>query len=937
MQPTDQGFHKIVKEAIGGFFDTDKYFKTNIENKLIDAEAIVEFYFKKIPAGDTSSEDNFVDKIGGMNKSLVQSLSKIKKEEAPLSTDENEQGKAIFFISDKEKESIKKDIALALLFMERIATQRELLKRGKEIQERENKIREELKEEKYQTEDTTELLKKLDEMKDERKNASPESIRNVEKHFWGMNETILKRIPKEVIREEYVEKFKKLKESETPFSAEDEVGELFKLERLSPQTAGIKNTKKDLKKIADDYTSNVLPEDIDEVMKSIFTTEIIINKSLANLEETIQKIEAIVEVTKEKEREIEREKKLAEDAKKQKELEEREAKKQKDNPPVPENEESQQYGDEQDEVVIQDADGNIVGEGSPQPQQQTQRESISWGIREVSEGKTEMFIKSSIEDKRIFGKSKAEVSSAGNTYVKELKKANSQLGTIEKSPSKFPSTQESPVKPNDPKETKETKETKEKHIDPNDTTIYQGKTFLAVEYEKREMFKKETHGDKESRGFDEEKKLWFVEPGGKREVFSKWEHDKQGIVLSEPETLEIEDAVRILEDKSGESFTIGNEHGGECRLTDSSGSDAGVVFSKMDSGSIRIHFFSAKLLACMDDGSSNIYRQEGKDTLFVNPDRTGAGSVVGKGNVFYKAREENDRLRRKEVEGEKAKEKNEFQDEVATKVVASLLKMGPAKEDHPYLVNKKVGAYRIKSTSFPDPDEKGKFMQTLVIPYQNIEGDVRTCQYIYPKQVDGTNKKIRYGGEKIGSFHIIGSDKIPAEGKVWLAEGYASGATVYEALLRDEKQKALLLSGEEVVIVGIDAKNMEKVAKKIKDKYPNIQMVVAGDNDKRTPEEQERGLVNSGVLSAKHIAKEQGAVYVLPLLRGELKKKAKEAGVKVSDFNDMVSLFDKKEDGLDAVKAILLANKKEGQVPKVDPTSEENTENQNQKKGRKGV
>lgn len=897
MQSTTTAFHKEIMQAIGEFYDTGKYFKENRSNNLNTAKEVVDFYFHKLPKGKEDIKAKFLDRVGNIDRELLVNIGKTaakqKQTSATSSGDEESEEKTerevATFMRDEEKHRIRKSIGLSILFMEKISSQRELIKRADAIRKKEAFILGEIEKMGEPDEKTKELLGVLDGLQEEKKIGSPEVLAEAERLLWGMNDNIMSGIPSEVLGRNGKATIEEIRNSDEVFSVDEKMDEVYNLERISLTSPTIQNTKKELVQIKNDYESEMYPEDLDNVMKTIFTSQAMIEKSLDRLEAVLDGLDEII-----KEKNLEKEQAAALE-KAQIEAKEREARA-NDEPPVPDDEDIP-VEDLGEEAVIGGANGEAV-EGKKE------KIGVSWGRRQGDSGQREAFVlmADSGKVKYFTGSNDEELRSAGDKYMKELRKENPQIIYVyDKTPSPFPiqkvSPQQSPQEPISANE----------RVPVSDGRVYERKTYLAVEFEKADTFKKETSGDKSKRHFDKDAKLWYVEPGAKKEFYEAWEHDKQGVAIVEPDKMEVEDAVAILEEKTGETFKITPQNGGDYRLMNSKGADAGVVLSEMDSGSIRIHFFTQSMFGIVNDGSKNIHPQKnGELNLFINPPYkkgnrpNGKGVVADKKSVFYKAREANEKLGRVDKQKNMGAEKKALQDEVAKKVEASLKTMRPADNSHPYLVSKKAGAHGIKMVTWNDPDDRQKKMDTLVIPFQNIDGDIRTCQYVFPKIIDGSNKKIRSGGEKVGSFLILGAESIPPNGKVWLTEGYATGASVYEAL--DEK---------EVVIVSIDSSNMKVVAEKIREKYPDVEMIVAGDNDKRTPEEQKRGLVNSGMLAAEHIKEKQGATCILPLLRGKTKTLAKEQDVRVSDFNDVVCLFEDKKEGLETVRELLLGKSPE--------------------------
>lgn len=162
-------------------------------------------------------------------------------------------------------------------------------------------------------------------------------------------------------------------------------------------------------------------------------------------------------------------------------------------------------------------------------------------------------------------------------------------------------------------------------------------------------------------------------------------------------------------------------------------------------------------------------------------------------------------------------------------------------ESHPYLGKKNVKAHGIRHTSRGD----------LIVPLYDVHGKIRTAQFIPP---NGGAKRFLTGGEKRGHFFAI-----PGEGdRVYVVEGYATGATIHEA------------TGA-TVVVAFDAGNLAPVCQAWKDKG---RLIVCADNDHQTAG-------NPGVTKAQ----ETGQTVIVP------------EGMAGSDFNDLAQ-----EKGLQEVK-----------------------------------
>ena len=167
-----------------------------------------------------------------------------------------------------------------------------------------------------------------------------------------------------------------------------------------------------------------------------------------------------------------------------------------------------------------------------------------------------------------------------------------------------------------------------------------------------------------------------------------------------------------------------------------------------------------------------------------------------------------------------------------------------ADNSHAYLKAKQVKAYGINMDG-----------EDLLIPVR-IGGNITSIQRIKP---DGS-KLFQKGGEISSGYHsIVGAD-VADMSRIYVAEGYATGATIREA------------TGCHVA-VAFNAGNLGKVAKAIRSKLPDIQIIIAGDNDES----------KTGEIKGKTAADSVGGLFVMPPDVG-------------SDWNDYAATH-----GLDAV------------------------------------
>ena len=158
----------------------------------------------------------------------------------------------------------------------------------------------------------------------------------------------------------------------------------------------------------------------------------------------------------------------------------------------------------------------------------------------------------------------------------------------------------------------------------------------------------------------------------------------------------------------------------------------------------------------------------------------------------------------------------------------------PATADHPYLARKQVPAFEGVRVS-----DKG----ALVLPIRDYSGALSSLQFV---MAEG-DKKFLYGGEVKNRFFTIGT----AGSKIFLCEGYATGATIHA------------VTGCAVVVC-FSASNIPNVAKLIRTRFGTVEIVIAADND-------ENGI---GRKYADEAAGAIGATVVIP----------PEVGQDVNDF-----------------------------------------------------
>lgn len=158
-------------------------------------------------------------------------------------------------------------------------------------------------------------------------------------------------------------------------------------------------------------------------------------------------------------------------------------------------------------------------------------------------------------------------------------------------------------------------------------------------------------------------------------------------------------------------------------------------------------------------------------------------------------------------------------------------------------------------------DQRGNW--SIVVPFYTADGEIQTLQYI-----NDIGKFFLSGCSKKGGFFSLGH--IVDGGKVYVAEGLATAATIWEAL------------GKEVAVVSAgDAGNVPEAIATIREKNSNVKIVLALDND-------EAGMKVKDKVEAPFS-------YCVPSFNGLAYP---EEGKPPKDFNDLVSICEQSLDGV---------------------------------------
>ena len=172
----------------------------------------------------------------------------------------------------------------------------------------------------------------------------------------------------------------------------------------------------------------------------------------------------------------------------------------------------------------------------------------------------------------------------------------------------------------------------------------------------------------------------------------------------------------------------------------------------------------------------------------------------------------------------------------------------PASSEHPYLTRKQVQTHGARVGG------DGR----LILPLYSADGALSSLQYI-----DSSGKKIYHPGGAVGScFYMLG-DASADEKTIYIAEGFATAATICEAM-------------HAPTVAAYSANNLPAVTGILRARHPAADLVIVADND-----ESKTGENYANQAAAKHGAR----VIVMP----EVGQDANDFVVAGGDLRDMLA------------------------------------------------
>ena len=164
-----------------------------------------------------------------------------------------------------------------------------------------------------------------------------------------------------------------------------------------------------------------------------------------------------------------------------------------------------------------------------------------------------------------------------------------------------------------------------------------------------------------------------------------------------------------------------------------------------------------------------------------------------------------------------------------------------------YLTKKQINSVGIKFIG-----------SVIVVPLRDVDNKMWSYQTID----EHGNKQFLAGGRKKGCFHILGA--VIDKEKIYVCEGYATGVSVYMAT-------------NTTTVIAFDAGNLEPVVAALRERYPEIKLVIAADNDCWHTEGKNAGVNAASSCSEKFI----NVSFICPVFD------EKHDHLESTDFNDL--------------------------------------------------
>lgn len=167
----------------------------------------------------------------------------------------------------------------------------------------------------------------------------------------------------------------------------------------------------------------------------------------------------------------------------------------------------------------------------------------------------------------------------------------------------------------------------------------------------------------------------------------------------------------------------------------------------------------------------------------------------------------------------------------------------PTGGTHPYLLKKQTKPYGAR-----------EYKGSLVLPMRDVDGVLHNLQFI----TASGEKFFLKGGHVVASSFCLGS----LGQRVYVAEGFATGASIHQA------------TGD-AVLIAFNAGNLKPVAEAFRKKHPQVELVIAADDDRWTEE-------NTGLAKGREAARAVNGRIAVPSFL--------DISTRPTDFNDLFTL-----------------------------------------------
>lgn len=375
-------------------------------------------------------------------------------------------------------------------------------------------------------------------------------------------------------------------------------------------------------------------------------------------------------------------------------------------------------------------------------------------------------------------------------------------------------------------------------MESNQKNLVIERTRLAVPYEQREAVKQ--LGGKLADGknaviWDKAEKCWFAEIGANLDKIKPWisEGNMRHQTPAMPPQQEFADTLKSLGCVVTDDHPIMDGKAHRIRVEgDKKGEKAGFYVGHLD----------------------------GHPAGYAKNNRTGM-EITWKSKGYSFTPEEKARLQADAFEKMKAREiaHKESQEEAALRVERKIDELLPVVSPTTYLTAKGI---KPKAGIFTDKERL-----TTFIPATDVNGKLWSMQFI---SNNGT-KRFAKNSRKEGCFHALGGlDAIECAPAIVIAEGYATAASVSEAL-------------GFATIAAFDAGNLGSVARNLHEKFPDKPIIITGDDDRLL---EVRQGINPGLIKAQEAARAVNGTAIFPIFApGEQAQDPKG----FTDFNDLAT------------------------------------------------